>query len=74
MVDPERLDDVIGVALACVPRRVKKQFAELYDPGEAAANRKITEAVTAAVLRYLEAVENPRPANTTPPYKYGNSG
>ena len=32
------------------------------------------EAVTAAVLRYLDAVENPRPANTTPPYKYGNSG
>jgi hypothetical protein len=47
--DREHLRIVIAVALACVPRTVKKAFADRFDPRTAAAKKQLAEAVTAAV-------------------------
>lgn len=64
-VKAEDLSDVIGVALAMVPRGVKKSYADRYDPKEQEASRQIAKAIVGAIATYLHAKANPIPANST---------
>lgn len=55
----ENLRSVVAVALACAPRRLKKQFADQYDAATSTAQRQLSEAVTEALVEYLDRKSRP---------------
>lgn len=59
--DREELRMVIAVALACVPRAVRKAFAERALPQADNARRQLSEAVTAAVVQAFTVEPKPLP-------------
>jgi hypothetical protein len=64
------LADTIGVALAMIPRHVKKAYADRYDPKEQEAQRQITAYIVKQIAVYLDARAHPMLPNSTPPYRY----
>jgi hypothetical protein len=59
--DREHLRIVIAVALACVPRAIKKAFADRFDPKTEAAQKQLAEAVTVAVEQTFTLERKPMP-------------
>jgi hypothetical protein len=59
--DREHLRIVIAVALAGVPRAIKKAFAERFDPKTDTAKKQLAEAVTVAVEQTFTLTRKPLP-------------
>ena len=59
--DREELRTVIAVALACVPRAIKRAFADRFDPQGETAKRQLSEAVTSAVEQTFTLERKPLP-------------
>jgi hypothetical protein len=52
---------VIAVALACVPRAIKKAFGDRFDPRTETAKTHLAEAVTTAVEQTFTLERKPLP-------------
>lgn len=67
-MDPLRAEDLpatIAVALAMVPRQVKKAYADHYDPKEHEARGQITNYLVQQIGIYLKVRANPLAAGNS---------
>jgi hypothetical protein len=69
--EKERLRGVIAVALACAPKRLKKAFADPYDPKAGEAQKQLSVAVVDAVEMFYRLKADPPKSQTTPPFRAG---
>jgi hypothetical protein len=58
-ISKERLRLVIAVAIGLVPRRVKKAYADRFDPAGDEASRHISEAAAEAVAQAYDVTPKP---------------